>query len=45
MDWKKIIATAERCGVKYFIVEQDTCPGAPLDSMKISADYLKTLVE
>ncbi len=45
MDWPKIIETAERCGVKYFVVEQDTCPGDPFDSIKISADYLKTLVK
>lgn len=45
MDWERIIDTADRCGVKYYIVEQDTCPGDPMDSMKISADYLKTLIK
>ena len=45
MDWERILETADRCGVKYYIVEQDTCPGDPMDSMKISADYLKTLVK
>ncbi len=39
--WDGIIETAERTGVKYFVVEQDTCPGDPFDSIKKSADYLK----
>jgi hypothetical protein len=29
--------------VKYFIVEQDECPGSPFDSIKISHDYLRKL--
>ena len=45
MDWDLIIETAEKAGVKYFIVEQDTCPGDPMDSVKISADYLKTKIK
>ena len=39
--WEGIIETAVRTGVKYFVVEQDTCPGDPFDSIKQSADYLK----
>ncbi len=45
MDWDLIIDTAEKAGVKYFIVEQDTCPADSLDSVKISADYLKTKIK
>jgi len=45
MDWDLIIETAEKAGVKYFIVEQDTCPGDSMDSVKISADYLKTKIK
>lgn len=40
LDWDKIIDTAIKAGTKHFIVEQDTCPGNPFDSLKISSDYL-----
>ena len=36
-----IIETADRIGVKYYVVEQDTCPGDPFDSLRISRDYIK----
>lgn len=38
--WEGIIETALRTGVKHFVVEQDTCPGDPFDSLKMSSDYL-----
>ncbi len=41
LNWKAIVKTAEQSGCKWFIVEQDTCPGNPFDSLKISFDYLK----
>ncbi len=41
LDWEAILETAEKAGVKYYVVEQDTCPGDPFDSVKMSADYLK----
>jgi sugar phosphate isomerase/epimerase len=41
LNWKKIIAAAERSGCEWFIVEQDTCPGDPFESLKISFDYLQ----
>lgn len=40
-----IIDTADKTGVKYYVVEQDTCPGDPFDSVKQSADYLKKLIK
>ena len=43
IDFKPIFAQAKTAGVKYYFVEQDQCPGNPLDSIKISFDYLKTL--
>jgi len=43
--WDGIIETAVRTGVKYFVVEQDTCPGDPFDSVKKSADYLKRFMK
>lgn len=27
--------------MKHYVVEQDTCPGDPFDSLKISRDYIK----
>ena len=44
-QWDLILESAEKAGVKYYVVEQDTCPGDSLVSMKISADYLKQFVK
>lgn len=41
MDFDSIVEAAKESGVKYYCVEQDFCPGDPLDSLKISADYIK----
>ena len=41
IDFDSVCAVAEKCGVKYYCVEQDTCPGDPLDSLKMSAEYIK----
>ena len=41
INFDGIIETAEKIGVKYYVVEQDTCPGDPFDSLKISRDYIK----
>ena len=38
--WDGIIETALNSGVEHFVVEQDSCPGDPFDSLKISSDYL-----
>jgi sugar phosphate isomerase/epimerase len=40
LNWPEIIAAAEASGCQWFIVEQDTCPGDPFDSLKISFDYI-----
>jgi sugar phosphate isomerase/epimerase len=41
LDFKAIIAAAEASGCQWFIVEQDTCPGDPVDSLAISFNYLR----
>jgi sugar phosphate isomerase/epimerase len=41
LPFKKIIEEAEAGGCRWFIVEQDTCPGSPFDSLRISYDYIK----
>ena len=40
LDWDGIIEACRETGIRWYIVEQDTCPGHPLDSMKQSFDYL-----
>ena len=40
LNWKAIVAAAEKSGCKWFIVEQDVCPGSPFDSLKMSFDYI-----
>jgi len=43
LDWKRIIKTCKKSGVRWHIVEQDICPGDPFDSLKISLDYLNDM--
>lgn len=38
-----IIGAAEGAGCEWFVVEQDTCPGDPFDSIAQSFEHLKTL--
>lgn len=42
LNFKKIIAAAEKSGCQWFIVEQDTCPGDPVDSLAQSFDHIKS---
>jgi len=40
--WDGIMETAEKIGVKYYVVEQDNnFKGTPFDSLRMSAEYLK----
>ena len=43
MNWEEIFSAAEATGVRHYIVEQDTCPGDSLDSVKLSIDNLMKL--
>jgi len=46
LDFKTIVATAEASGCEWFIVEQDTCPGDPFESLEMSFRYISdNLVE
>jgi len=40
LDFAKIIPAAEKAGCEWFIVEQDTCPGDPVDSLAQSLRYM-----
>lgn len=42
IDWKKIFAKSDEAGIKHYIVEHDH-PKQPLESIKISYEYLKAL--
>ena len=44
--WKldRLLTAAEKAGTEWLIVEQDTCPGDPFDSIKLSYDYLAGLL-
>ena len=39
--WEGILKTAADIGVQYYVVEQDICPGDPVESLQQSAEYLK----
>lgn len=41
LNWRKIISAAEKSGCEWFIIEQDTCPGDPFESLRISFDYIQ----
>ena len=44
LDFKTIIPTAEASGCEWFIVEQDSTPGDPFDSIRQSFDYIKSML-
>lgn len=41
IDFKTIFTRAKQSGMKHFFVEQDICPGSPLESIAKSIDYMK----
>lgn len=41
IDFDSVVNVAEKCGVSYYCVEQDVCPADPMDSLKMSAEYIK----
>jgi len=41
IDFKKLFAQADRSGLDYFFVEQDSTPGNPYDSITQSINYIK----
>jgi sugar phosphate isomerase/epimerase len=40
VDFGAFLPAAARAGVKYYYVEQDYCPGNPLDSLRLSRQAL-----
>jgi len=43
IDWKEIFQEAPQGGMKHFFVEQDFCEIPPLESIKVSYEYLHKL--
>ena len=41
LDWNAIFEAAEAGGVEWYIVEQDTCPGPPIESARISFENMR----
>lgn len=40
LDFHSMYKACENSGVKYIVIEQDTCDGNPFDSLKTSLDYM-----
>ena len=43
LDFPAILRAAARSGVKHDFVEQDYCPGDPVDSLRQSYRYLRSV--
>jgi sugar phosphate isomerase/epimerase len=43
VDFPAILRTAKSIGVKHYFVEQDQTPGDPIDSLKKSYQYLRSV--
>lgn len=43
IDWRKVLKAAASAGVGHYYVEQDFTPGDPVESLKKSYAYLRTL--
>lgn len=41
LDFRRIVAAAERSGCRWFIVEQDHTPGDPFESVRQSFEYIR----
>lgn len=41
LDWPAILAEARKIGVEHYFVEQDKTSGPPMESLRISYDYLR----
>lgn len=44
LNFPAIVAAAEKSGCEWFIVEQDTCPGDPLESVRTSFNFCKEVL-
>jgi sugar phosphate isomerase/epimerase len=42
LDFPRIIRAAEKSGCAWFVVEQDSCPGDPFESLRVSFEHIKS---
>lgn len=45
IDFAPLLQWGEQNGVEWYAVEQDYCPGSPMDSLESSLNYLNTLIK
>lgn len=45
LNWDAILELADKTGVMHYVVEQDTCPGDPFDSLRQSASFLRQYIK
>ncbi|TYS66953.1 TIM barrel protein [Sutcliffiella horikoshii] len=45
IDFEPILRWGERNGIEWYAVEQDVCPGNPLDSLRVSIENLHKLID
>jgi len=45
IDFEPILRWGEQNGIEWYAVEQDKCPGNPMDSLQISLDNLYKLAD
>ncbi len=43
LNWPRILESSKRAGVKWYIVEQDTCYRDPFDSLQTSLEFLHSM--
>ena len=43
LDWPAIFEAAQKANVLHYVVEQDSCPGDPFDSIAVSLRNLKQM--
>jgi sugar phosphate isomerase/epimerase len=44
VDWRTVLSDAERLQVEHYYVQQDETPGNPIDSIRSSYEYLRTIL-
>ena len=43
LEWEPILAACKRAQIEWYLVEQDTCPGDPFDSLGLSLRNLRAM--
>ena len=43
LEWEAILQACKAADIEWYIIEQDTCPGDPFDSLKKSLDNLREM--